>query len=94
VELTWQTRHVVVTLAMDVFELKGKNLFVTGVSTLMRSVLAKKKGNARVVEAVADSLAKVEDLLKSRRFETAFALLESVKHTLRKEAGKSAAAVR
>ena len=89
VEFTWQSRHFVSTLGLEVFELKEKNLFITGASMLVRSALNSQDKNTRIVIAIADSVAKAEDLIKTRRIEAAFELLDSVKQSIQKQIGLS-----
>jgi hypothetical protein len=58
-------------------------LLITGPALLIQSVLVKQEKNSRAVNALLDTVEKTQDLLKARRFEAAYALLESVKRTFK-----------
>lgn len=87
VELTWQSRHFVVKPSLEVFELKGKTLFVNGATMLIQSVLTRQESTNRIVKAIEGALERVEDLFKTRRPEAACSLLAQVKATVSKHAG-------
>ncbi|MBI4664030.1 MAG: hypothetical protein HY735_34975 [Verrucomicrobia bacterium] len=87
VELTWQSRQFVVKPSLEVFELKGRTLFVNGTSMLIQTVLARQESTSRLVKALDGALERVESLFKSRRQQDAFTLLASVKATVTKHAG-------
>lgn len=85
IQCRWHTREFIVKPSLEVFELRGLSLFVTGASILLQSVLAKQRKNARVFDEVVLSILKAEELLQRSRTETALALLKLVKRTMRKQ---------
>ncbi|MBI4662995.1 MAG: hypothetical protein HY735_29655 [Verrucomicrobia bacterium] len=87
VEFGWQSRHFVVKPSLEVMELKGKSLFITGASMLMQAAFMKRSSNEKVVETVVTTLQQVEDTIRRDR-ERALALLQTVKQTLARLAGK------
>lgn len=89
VEFNWHARHFVVTPTLEVFELKGKTLLVTGASMLIQAALRTKDKNTKILEAVVETLRKAEDNMRTHR-ERGFALLAEVKKTLSRLAGKPA----
>src|ERR1041384_2214248 len=81
----WQGREFLVRKSMDVLEVKGKNLFLTGASMLLQTVLLKKNKNEKVVETAIEVLQQAEDLIGSKRqVEAGLKLLTTVKGTLTK----------
>ncbi|MBI4661595.1 MAG: hypothetical protein HY735_22460 [Verrucomicrobia bacterium] len=91
VEFTWHSRHFVVRPTLEVFELKGKTLMITGASQLMQAALRTKDRNIKVVGMLVATLQDAEDNMRVHP-EKAFNLLKQVKETLHRMAGKSAAA--
>lgn len=87
VDLTWQSRHFVVKPPLEVFELKGKTLFVTGVSMLIQTILTRQESVGKVVKAVNSALERVDDLFKTRRPDAALSLLTQAKATVARHAG-------
>ena len=89
VTFTWQGREFVVRPTREVFEVRGKNLYITGSSMLLHSVLLKRDTHQKVVETVLDVLVQAEDMIAGRRqTEAGLRLVDQVKGTLAKLAGK------
>lgn len=86
-EFTWHARHFVVKPTLEVFELKGQTLLITGASMLIQAALRTKDKNAKVVEAVIETLHAAEENMRGSQ-DRGLALLVEVKKTLMKLAGK------
>ena len=85
VSFHWQAKDFAVDKRLNVFELKGKTLFVTASSILLQSVLHKKDKNRRVIEAVIEVLSEVQHLINTKhRVENGIQLLRSAQGTLAK----------
>lgn len=85
----WQGREFLVKKSLDVLEVRSNNLYITGASMLLQSVLTKKGRNEKVIESVLDALKQAEDLISSKRqTESGLKLLGTVKSTLSKLAAK------
>ena len=89
VEFTWHARQFVVRPNLEVFELKGKNLLITGASMLMQAALKTKEKNKKVIEAVVDTLHAAEENMRGNTSK-GLALLTEVKKILARLAGKQA----
>ncbi|MBI2947239.1 MAG: hypothetical protein HYY23_06305 [Verrucomicrobia bacterium] len=87
VEFTWHARHFVVRPTLDVFELKGQTLLITGASMLIQAALRTKDKNTKVIEAVIETLHAAEDNMRGNP-DRGLALLSEIKKTLSKLAGK------
>lgn len=87
VEFTWHARHFVVKMSLEVFELKGQTLLITGASMLISAALRTKDKNTKVVEAVIETLHAAEDNMRGSA-DRGLALLTEVKRTLSRLAGK------
>ena len=87
VEFTWHARHFVVKPTLDVFELKGQTLLITGASMLISAALRTKDKNTKIVEAVIESLRAAEENMRSNP-DRGLSLLTEVKKILGKLSGK------
>jgi hypothetical protein len=86
VMFVWNAQEFVVKKTLEVFELKGQNLFVTGATMLMQSALRTVTRSETVIGTVLDALREAEELVKDeKQKESGLKLLESVKSTLRKQ---------
>ena len=88
IEFAWQSRNFVVKTTLEVMEMKGNNLFITGASMLMQAAFMKRSSNEKIVEAIVNTLQQAEDVVRRDR-ERGLALLQSVKQTLSRLAGSS-----
>ncbi|TXT22176.1 MAG: hypothetical protein FD138_3664 [Planctomycetota bacterium] len=88
IEFAWQSRNFIVKTTLEVMEMKGNNLFITGASMLMQAAFMKRSSNEKVVEAIVNTLQQIEDVVRRDR-ERGLALLQSVKQTLGRLAGKT-----
>ncbi|MBI2946424.1 MAG: hypothetical protein HYY23_02185 [Verrucomicrobia bacterium] len=87
IEFAWQSRNFVVKPTLEVMEMKGKNLFITGASMLMQTAFMKRSTNEKVIETIVNTLQQVEDVVRRDR-ERGLQLLQSIKQTLGRLAGK------
>lgn len=87
IEFGWQSRHFVVKPSLEVMEMKGKNLFITGASMLMQTAFMKRTSNEKVIETLVNTLQQIEEVVR-RDHERGLKLLQSVKQTLGRLAGK------
>ena len=87
VEFTWHARHFVVKPTLDVFELKGQTLLITGASMLISAALRTKDKNTKIVEAVIETLHAAEENMRASP-DRGLSLLTEVKKILGKLAGK------
>jgi hypothetical protein len=84
VRFSWHAREFIVKPSLEVLELKGQHLYVTGASMLMQAAFLKKDKNEKVLGVVEETLQQVEDLLLKRETDKGLKLLGSVKSTLQK----------
>lgn len=87
VQFTWRTQHYAVKPSLEVFELKGSNVLITGASMLMQAALRTKQKNSHVIEAVVETLRTAEHTLTDNQ-KQGLALLSEVKKTLSRLAGR------
>jgi hypothetical protein len=88
VTFVWHAREFVVKRSLEVLELKGQNLYVTGATMLMQSALRSAGKSEVVLESLMDAIRHAEELIKDKdekQKESGLALLVSVKATLRKQ---------
>lgn len=88
VTFVWHAREFVVKKSLEVLELKGQNLYVTGATMLMQSALMTAGKSETVIESVVDAIRQAEDLIKDdQQKDSGLRLLGTVKATLRKLVG-------
>ncbi len=88
VTFVWHAREFMVKKALEVLELKGQNLYVTGATRLMQSALMTTGRSEIVLEGVLDSIRQAENLIEDdQQKESGLKLLETIKSTLRKLVG-------
>lgn len=86
----WQGREFVVRTSREVFEVRGKNLYVTGSSMLIQTVLMKTDTNEKTVAGLVDVIAQAEEMINGRRqVDHGLRLLSQAKGTLARLAGKA-----
>jgi hypothetical protein len=92
VRFHWQGREFLVRKNMDVLELKGDNLYMTGTSILIQSVLMKKTKNEKVLGAIEEVLKEAEELIAHRyKVDAGLRMLQTAKAGLMKLMGKKPA---
>jgi hypothetical protein len=87
VEFTWHARHFVVRTNLQVFEVKGSTLLITGASMLMQATLMTRDRHGKVLEAVIELIKAAEDNMLTNQAKS-FPLLSQVKSTLTRMIGK------
>jgi hypothetical protein len=87
VTFSWQGRDFAVKKSLEVLEMKGNNLYVTGATMLMQSAFMKKDKYGKVLDAVVETIQRVEEMAKTNP-DNAVSLLSSVKQTLKRLTGK------
>ena len=85
--VTWSEQNFAVKLSGETFELKGKELHITGASRLISSSIMLKRRTDAVLSAVIDTLEKAQSLVTSDQ-KDALALLDSVKNPIRRLAAR------
>lgn len=90
VTFNWNFHKFVVKPSLEVLEIKGTNLFITGASILMQAAFTKYEKNNSVVGAMDDTLRQVEDFLNNKEIEKGLDLLKVVKGTLERIIGRKA----
>ncbi len=90
VSFRWYERDFVVKRSLEVFEVKNQNLFATGASMLMQSVLTDAQKDGKVVATLVGSIRQAEDLIADeQQRDSGFKLLKSVGTTLKKLGGST-----
>lgn len=85
----WHGVEFLVKPSMHVFEVRGYNLYITGISTLLQVVLMRRNQNEKVLEAALESINEAEDLIRVKNQAPAgIKLLGSVRETLSRMVGK------
>lgn len=83
----WQSRKFAVRTSLETFEMKGKRLFITGASGLLQNLFLSKAKNATVLAEVSETLQQVEGQMRDNQ-QNGLVLLQTVKNTLARLAGK------
>lgn len=78
----WHQREYIVRPSLQVFELKGKEVFVTASTMLLQTAFMRKRTTNKVLEVAVETLQQVEGFIKGNSVEKGFTLLASVKKTL------------
>lgn len=85
VSFRWYERDFVVKRSLEVFEVKGQNLFATGASMLIHTVLKRAETDRFSAEGIVNSLRTAEDLIADEKQRDAgFKLLANIKAALKK----------
>jgi hypothetical protein len=72
---------------MEVYELKGKTLLITGILMLIQAALQTKDRHTKIIEVVVETLQAAEENMRTNR-DRGYSLLSEVKKTLSRLAGK------
>lgn len=81
----WHGVEFLVKPNLQVLELRGNNVYITGLSTLLQLILARRTQHERIVESVLARINQVEDMIQSKeQAASAVRVLGSVKDTLLK----------
>jgi hypothetical protein len=85
VSFRWYERDFVIKPSLEVFEVKGQNLFASGASMLMHTVLKRAESDRSTAERIANSIRTVEGLLADeKQTEAGFELLANIQAALKK----------
>lgn len=84
----WNGREFLVKPSLEVFELKGPNVIITGASMLMQAALMTKNKNEKVIVAMVDTMKQAEDFIKANQKDNGLSLLATVKKTMGSLAGQ------
>ena len=88
VTFVWNGRTFLVRQNLQVFEVNGTKVFITGASSLMQSALVVKNYHQKTIEGMMETLGEVEGMVGSvYQRERGMQMLETVKKTLAKMAG-------
>jgi len=75
--------------SLHVFEVRGYNLYITGISTLLQVILMRRSQNEKVLENALDTIMKAQELIRSKKeTQSGVKLVETVRDILRKLTGK------
>ena len=89
VSFIWHGVEFMVKASMHVFEVRGYNLYITGISTLLQVVLMRRSANEKVLEAALKTIEEAEDLIRVKnQHQAGVKLIGSVRDTLGKMVGK------
>ena len=89
VTFIWHGVEFVVKTSMHVFEVRGYNLYITGISTLLQVVLMRRNANEKVPEAALKTIEEAEDLIRVKnQHQPGVKLIASVRDTLARMIGK------
>ena len=90
VSFQWHSTQFVIKKSLEVFELKGQSLFVSGASILMQAAFMKREHNARVITALLDSMRQIQTLVANGEdVALGLKLLAGVKQSIQKLVGKA-----
>lgn len=85
----WHGVEFLVKPSLHVFEVRGYNLYITGISTLLQVVLMRRSQNEKVLESALDTIMEAEELTRARnQAQGGVKLLGTVREILRKLTGK------
>ena len=85
VSFRWHSTQFVIKKTLQVFEVKGQCLFVTGSSMLMQSAFIKIEHTERILSTIVDCMRQVQTLVgNGDDVALGLKLLSGIKHSLRK----------
>ena len=88
VSFQWHSTQFVIKKSLQVFELRGQSLLVSGTSILMQAAFLQNERNQRVLTVVVDSMLQAQELVANGEdVALGLKLLGSVKQSLRKLSG-------
>lgn len=86
----WHGVEFLVKPTMHVFEVRGYNLYITGISTLLQVVLMRRSQNEKVFEAALQTINEAEDLIRVKnQSQQGVKLLTTVRETLGRIVGRT-----
>ncbi|MBI4664584.1 MAG: hypothetical protein HY735_37810 [Verrucomicrobia bacterium] len=85
----WHGVEFLVKPSLHVFEVRGYQLYITGISTLLQVVFMRRTKNEKMFEEAADCISQAEDLIRvHNRYRDGMQLLGEVRGTLSKLVGR------
>lgn len=88
ISFQWHTTQFVVKKTLQVFELRGQSLLVTGSSILMQAAFTASQRQERILSAIVDAMRQAQTLVENGEdIAMGLKLLEGVKQSLRKLKG-------
>ncbi len=85
IKFVWNGKTFLVLKNLQVFEVKGTKVFITGASSLMQSTLMVKNYHQKSIEGMAETLAEIEGMVESvYKRERGLQMLDVVKNKLAK----------
>lgn len=86
----WHGVEFLVKPSMHVFEVRGYNLYITGISTLLQVVLMRRNQNEKVLENALETIEQAEELIRGKnQTQAGVKMLGTVRETLGKMVGRS-----
>ena len=86
----WHGVEFLVKPSMHVFEVRGYNVYITGISTLLQVVLMRRNQNEKVLENALETIEQAEELIRGKnQTQAGVKMLGTVRETLGKMVGKS-----
>jgi ATPase subunit of ABC transporter with duplicated ATPase domains len=85
----WHGVEFLVKPSMHVFEVRGYNLYITGISTLLQVVLMRRNQNEKMLENALETIEQAEELIRAKsQTQAGVKMLGAVRETLGKMIGK------
>ena len=89
VTFIWHGVEFLVKPSLHVFEVRGYQLYITGISTLLQVVFMRRTKNEKMFEEAAEAINQAEDLFRVQdKFREGMQLLGTVRESLGKLVGK------
>lgn len=89
VTFIWHGVEFLVKPSLHVFEVRGYQLFITGISTLLQMVFMRRTRHEKLFEETVETITQAEDLIRvQNKFREGMQLLGAVRETLNKIAGR------
>lgn len=85
----WHGVEFLVKPSLHVFEVRGYQLYITGISTLLQVVFMRRTKNEKMFEEAVETITQAEDLLRAHnKFREGMHLLGTVRESLGRLVGK------
>jgi ATPase subunit of ABC transporter with duplicated ATPase domains len=86
----WHGVEFLVKPSMHVFEVRGYNLYITGISTLLQVVLMRRNQNEKMLENALETIEQAEELIRAKnQTQSGVKMLGAVREALGKMIGKA-----
>ena len=88
VSFIWHGLEFIVKPSLQVVEVRGYTLYLTGVSTLLQTVLMRRNANVKVLEAALKTIEEAEEMIRVQNLhQPGMKMMASVRDTLAKMIG-------